>query len=185
MRPAPLRTPTPPHPPCPPPPQVKDAVVRAPANMEEAREVAEWREARRKAWPTAANVARKVGGGAGKGRSAGRAQGARGGAPAEQLVLGNTQGCGMFNHCMLQETQHLGNLSGPPPPHALHQGDDSARIEAAGGLDPATAARRRALSEVLAQQRAMGLAKAAGTADLDLGAGSQGGRWARAVRVAC
>jgi len=39
--------------------------VRAPANMEEAKEVAEWREARRKSWPSSANLARKVGGGCG------------------------------------------------------------------------------------------------------------------------
>jgi hypothetical protein len=36
--------------------------VRPPANAEEAREVAAWIEARKKAWPTAANVSRKVGG---------------------------------------------------------------------------------------------------------------------------
>jgi hypothetical protein len=62
-------------------------------------------------------------------------------------------------------------------PHGLHptrQSEASARIDAAGGLDPAASARRRALAEVLARQRAMGLAKAAGTADLELDDGGRG-----------
>ncbi len=58
------------------------------------------------------------------------------------------------------------------------QAEAAARVAAQGGLDPAAQQRRLTLAQVVARQRALGLDRAAGTADLELD-GVGWGRWSR------
>lgn len=148
-----------------------DAVVRPPANEEERQEVAKWVEERKRHYPTSANVERRWGGQVhprrhSRVRFCARKQvhhvssSAASSLPSPRLAS-DAAPRAPHPHAMMVRLPLIGACRMPRPAAlfpllgGLRAQEAQAREES-GGLDP-RAERRRALREVLAKQRAMGL----------------------------